>query len=876
MIRPVAADGRVETGGVFTPIRRPRILERIAAAAVQRVVLIVAPAGYGKSVALRQYLDTLETPHVRYDVGSENGALLGFARGLADAFLEIAPDARKTLSGAYEKTLASNRQGVDLAAWMHAHIKMYSGTIAVDDLHVGEPDPQITKFLVSLIERTKGRARWILASRSSLDLPVGSWLAYGEMDLPIDESDLRFNVEEARETARGARVGVRDEELAEILKMTEGWPTALSFALRTSTRSVDLLNISSMTREMIYRYLAEQVYEALTAEERDVLHFAAYLPVIDAETLKHGGIANGKAVLEALRARVAFIYHERPGVYYCHDLFRDFLNHQLEMQGDDAVAGMLARAGAALEAVGRTASALTAYAKADAASDILRLLEREGFDLVDRAHGDAVQAAVAVLGESVRATSPVVLGMRAMNEAALGRFDRAESLFERALAKASDRELSARLAIPLAMLRFNQGRSASALLESLADDEEMPVGLRAEMYSVLACDDAYLGPKERAAEQIRRAESCIDLVDDDATRAKVYQRLGVAHMYLGDIAEARERLTAAADLAVASGLPSLAARAYNALANVTMVHEEASPAIVVWYAQQAVGAATKAGDRLALQTALIQMLDIEECRGSIDRMRSILGQLAEATTSDRVRGAIIVEGNSWLAAAEGRFDEAYRLLAPVAERDTYEEDRILNGTLVALYAVTLGKRGEGLERVQRALKQIAAFVPASSRAALMVEIARALGALVEALAGRGGAAGRTLAREGPEAPPAARMLRRAVLCLVRALKTPAAGAELTEALEALRSAGYGGYARLLDLVYARYLAASQPEASVLTRAELAMLQGLAAGKSPKEIAVENGRSVYTVQTHIRNAIAKLGCSGRDEALVFARHCGLIA
>ncbi|MHB8357575.1 MAG: LuxR C-terminal-related transcriptional regulator, partial [Vulcanimicrobiaceae bacterium] len=623
-------------------------------------------------------------------------------------------------------------------------------------------------------------------------------------------------------------------------------------------------------------YLAEQVYEALTAEERDVLHFAAYLPVIDAETLKHGGIANGKAVLEALRARVAFIYHERPGVYYCHDLFRDFLNHQLEMQGDDAVAGMLARVGGALEAAGRSASALTAYAKAGAASDILRLLEREGFDLVDRAHGDAVQAAVGVLGESVRAGSPVVLGMRAMNEAALGRFDRAESLFERALAKTSDRELSARLAIPLALVRYNQGRSASALLAPLADDEEMPVGLRAEMYALMAGSDAYLGSADGVAGHIRNAERCVNLVDDEATRAKVYQRLGVASMHLGDVTGARERLTAAADLAGASGLLSLAARTYNALANVTMVHEEASPARVVWYAQQAVASATKAADRLALQTALIQMLDVEEYRGSIDRMRSILGQLAEATTSDPVRSAIIVEGNSWLAAAEGRFEEAYRLLAPLAERVVDEEDRILNGVLVALYALTLGKRGEGLDRVQRALQQIASFVPATSRAALRVEIARSLGGLVEALAGRGGAAGRTLAREASEAPPAARMFRRAVLCLVRALKTPAAGAELTEALEALRSAGYGGYTRLLDLLHARYLAASQPAPSALTRAELAMFQGLAAGKSPKEIAVESGRSVYTVQTHIRNAIAKLGCSGRAEALVFARHSGLIA
>ncbi|HEV7180013.1 MAG TPA: hypothetical protein VGN11_09080, partial [Candidatus Baltobacteraceae bacterium] len=57
MIRPVRSDGRIETGGVFVPIVRRRVIDRIGSAAMQRVVLIVAPAGYGKSVALTQYLE---------------------------------------------------------------------------------------------------------------------------------------------------------------------------------------------------------------------------------------------------------------------------------------------------------------------------------------------------------------------------------------------------------------------------------------------------------------------------------------------------------------------------------------------------------------------------------------------------------------------------------------------------------------------------------------------------------------------------------------------------------------------------------------------------------------------------------------------------
>ena len=50
---------------------------------------------------------------------------------------------------------------------------------------------------------------------------------------------------------------------------------------------------------------------------------------------------------------------------------------------------------------------------------------------------------------------------------------------------------------------------------------------------------------------------------------------------------------------------------------------------------------------------------------------------------------------------------------------------------------------------------------------------------------------------------------------------------------------------------------------------------LAAGLTPKHIAAEMGRSVYTVQTHIQNVIDKFGCHGRAEALAAARRIGLL-
>ena len=262
MIRPVRQDGTIDTGGVFVPILRPRVLERIGSAAMQRVVLLIAPAGYGKSVALQQYLEAANIAYVRYDVRPEHAGLLGFLRGLADALEGVAPEARSTLAGAYERNAGSASPGADLALWMDAHLQSFRGLIAIDDLHLAQEDREVTRCLSALIERTKGRVQWILASRSTLGLPIGTWLAYGESDLAIDEHDLQFSIDEAKDAARSFRQSVREDELQELLALTGGWATAMSFALRSSTRSVDLRSVATSTREMTYRYLAEQVYRA--------------------------------------------------------------------------------------------------------------------------------------------------------------------------------------------------------------------------------------------------------------------------------------------------------------------------------------------------------------------------------------------------------------------------------------------------------------------------------------------------------------------------------------------------------------------------------------------------------------------------------------
>ena len=111
------------------------------------------------------------------------------------------------------------------------------------------------------------------------------------------------------------------------------------------------------------------------------------------------------------------------------------------------------RAARALEASGDVEHAIGSYVLAASSADVLRLLERHGFDLFERARGDVVARAIEALDEKTRRENATMLALQGALQATAGKFARAESLLRRALARAgNDRDLVAMTSLRLASL----------------------------------------------------------------------------------------------------------------------------------------------------------------------------------------------------------------------------------------------------------------------------------------------------------------------------------------------------------------------------------------------------------------------------------------
>jgi LuxR family maltose regulon positive regulatory protein len=881
MIRRVRADGTIDTGGVFVPIPRRRVLDRISSAAIMRVVLLLAPAGYGKSVALRQYLDATNDPYVRYDVLPENAGLLGFLRGFANAIGSVAPDARATLMGAYEANATSRSVGADLAMWLHSHLKGYRGIIAIDDLHLVQEDRDVSQFIASIVERTKGRVQWIFASRSYVGLPIGTWLAYGECDLAVDEHDLQFTAEETKEAARAFRLGVRDEELNELLALTEGWPTAISFALRSSTRSVDLRSISKLTREMIYRYLAEQVFDALSDDERAFLEIAAMLPEVELDVMAAAGVDNAASLLEGIRGRAAFIQEERDraGVFRLHDLFREFLLQQVPLHGNEGARALKTRVARALASCDRVAPALRLFADGGDRESVSELLRVHGLPLTLQGHADDVEYAIHTAYRT-GAAEPHLVGLLGLTRIVKGQYAEGERLVQRALQGNADERLRTELTLRLAIARFNRGGDSEQALLDLLHDESVGHLARLEAKAVLSGYYVRSRRIDQARAMIDDVRSEIPAITDSETLAKVSQRIGLSLVELGDAEVAVPLLEEAAEIASRHSLWSLASRAYRLLSLVA-VYGPSDQHAALHCAQQAAVAAGRAGDYYDLQTSLLMVLSLVTRRGDADRAVEIERQLGELRSNDTIRGPYLASSQAHRHAWAGRYADAHRLFGNILNRQSQASDRAIVHALYALCLALDGKARQSAQACEGALDVLRNARELDARfGATFYETAQLYIACAEVLNDRLTMAERVLHRRAPFAKhEVALRMRRVAEQILRAAREPRfRRVNAEDDLDAMAACGLGGLGRYFRLVIGE-LEKRNEEASesaeLLTGTELRILRDLAAGMTPKDIAVEMDRSVNTVRNHIQSLIEKLQCHSRAEAVSAAQQMGLL-
>jgi ATP/maltotriose-dependent transcriptional regulator MalT len=880
VIRRLVAADSARTNKPFEPVVRERLLERFDVAAAYRIVLVAAPAGFGKSVAVRHYLEHRRIDHVRCALRREHDSLLGVLGAFAAAVERIAPNMLHAYSSFYSNVEQSPTIARGVAQWIATMLKSYRGAIFIDDLHHARSDPRVAEMLMEVVDLTHGDVRWFFAARDPQTFPVATWLAYGAIDVPIDETDLRLTIDEAAAAAREVEVSLTQETLRELLSLTDGWATAFTFALRASTRTSELARVALGTREMVYAFLAEQVFRSLDEADRDFLLRTAPLPALDLRVLREADFEDAPATIARLRRTTAFVVDESDRVFRYHDLFRDFVEHELRRNAaryaracDDAATWSLQ--------AGRTVEALKLYGESGNGEAIVCILESRGAELFDRGEVKLLEGILESLEPARVERSPLVLALGAMISALRGRLELADAAFQRALALDCNPDAKAHIAMRYATTLSLRWRSADALAAVSSIDAERIVSmpLRARFLAFRA----YALSGVRRPEAGKLAAEALALargIEDVTLEVMVLQYTAFVAMNERRFQESNSYAGEALRLAELNKLFGPASRVAMLLASIAS--EVGDSDANLWHITRMRRNAEQVGDVVAINWATMIAYGIHTVRGDVDRIESLEPALAELTAPSRglehwpaLLSAIAMQ-HAWA----GNFVEAYNSIASSGNYAGELPDAAWRNAIrwaeIGLYAAAAGKREAGESALKR-FNGLAATMSDDIFCSYPMLEARLVIALAAILMERSTTANNIISaveRELAKTDESIKAFARAVRALYVRAETGVEYDSLITALQRLSASRMGGYAKLIEALPFTV----QPSAnafSSLTPTELKVLASIAHGATSKEIAIDMGRSALTIDSHVKSIIRKLGCSGRRSAVALARDKGIV-
>ena len=842
-------------------VPRERLTALLAESALTSVELVIAPPGFGKTTLLREYAAT--------DAGAlfvalpEETDLEAFVRSVIAQAEPSALHAIGALFGEAEQGLE-----VRVGEWLVSRLRTFNGTLIIDDFHRAATDERVARVLVAAIAMTHGRMRWIVASRESPALPMGSWIARGWMALPITGDDLGFTVDEADALARTLNLDVPVDTIAAIVDETLGWPIGVRLALSLVARRRGLGQTRVQTREALAALLDDEVWKPLASDLRELIAAAALLPSPSIATLQAAGFADARPGMTRIFAKVPFIQPIDDDAFAIHDLFREYVAKQ-GSRHDRSPAGAAARMGAALLETGNPADGLRLLIDAGDAGGVADALGRYAFDLLEIGQRSVVNAAIAFLGDRGLDDSGIVLAIRGALAFADGSASNSTNLFVRALERDSPPAVRSEISRRLARSYANRGLLTEALdtLKPLLTDASISADDRLEVRCTYTVYTAIGGFRERAEIDATIAALETEIPNTrPRLQARLLQGLGTAAFYNSD-AEKSERLSQdAALLATELGMDTVAAVAFGTLYSLAdWVDPDARRAQSFSRSQ---AAAAERGANVALRVFALRAqyviaainVDVEEAR-ALDAM---LSSLVDTRTYREAFLFRFARALQYVAGGDVTKAEATMRSMPLASLTAPQRAR--GEAFLLLLSLLSGQRSQVTSALARGLVSEA---PSAYIGRIEMAHAYAYRGVAYWTLNRPAQARKAFEFDATDLPQRERILINAFKAL-SSLPHPLPNSSAIDPLcTTLINADFRAYAELLKRIVE--LDANDVE---LSAAELETLREFDRyGGRAADVAKALGKSRFTVQNQIQSAIKKLGCSGRAEALAYARQRG---
>ena len=307
-----------------------------------RLVLLAAPAGFGKTTLLAQWreLDGRAFACVSLDSGDNDPVT--FWRYIVQAIRNAVPEWGAAALGALREPRADVVAAV-VPAVLHDLEAIPEKLVVVLDDYQEITSRTCHDSLNFFLERTPSNVSLALSTRSDPPIPMGRLRAREEL-LELRAVDLSFTeAESATFLNEILYLGLSTENLGALHERTEGWPVGVRLAAMSLSQEADrdgsVARFGGASRHIV-DYLTEVVLDTLDEERRQFLLETSVLdtmcgPLCDAVTGRQG---SAEVLVELERANLFLIpLDDRREWYRYHELFADMLRNRL-LQSDPELA----------------------------------------------------------------------------------------------------------------------------------------------------------------------------------------------------------------------------------------------------------------------------------------------------------------------------------------------------------------------------------------------------------------------------------------------------------------------------------------------------------------------------------------------------------
>ena len=820
-------------------IERPRLTRLLDETSAQ-VILLVAPAGYGKTVLARQWMANRRHAWLRVTPGMADLGALGLA------LLDVAQTVTPEIGSRFRQWLHSRRGGEnvavpakllaqDLAAWPT------DAWLVIDDHHLLPADVESIVGRLREIEAL----RLLLAARESPGWSTSRDLLYGSI-YELGADALAMSRAEATEVLSGHGLVAQ-----EVIELAEGWPAVIGLAsFATMSEESPLRAAMAPT---LHKYIAEELFSSIGTHHQSGLLQLSLLSAVTTDRATDLLGPDGRDVLEE-SLRVGFVTESYSNAYSIHPLLREFLHHKLVVMEESPKTNHLNRTMAYLLREEAWGDAFALIRKFALRNQIEPLLTAALYDLLERGL-IATASSFVEYGRQFLETSPVL-------ELASAELMFRKGFHERslALARSAGRKLDpSNELISKAFCRAGHAayflddidtavESFTLARESAQDVSDSRRALWGLFLSVVEQEDDAAAALLAEYEELHGTDAD-DLLRLQNGRLHLGMRLGSVVMGLQGaeavaevVSEARDPAVRAAFWHVYAGALRLAARYDEALAASNRAIEEIE-AFDLRFARS----------YLATTRALVHMglCSYDEAAAELELAVNLASRTGDAYIDLSARA-----GQCRLLLLLDQPEEAVRCTSGEIPAHTAPG---VTGEFIACRAIALARCQTSLDEVLPLIATIPA-VTKENEANALATCARALvlwngspsDASSEIVSGFHKHLGKLvldpfvfafrLDRRLPRLLQSVAALRPAVRDLVPSISAPTQPVTHLPSNEPLRS---------------------------LTAREMEVLELLAAGLTNAEIASTLFLTVATVKVHVRNILRKLSLRTRTEAAIYA-------